>query len=198
MKGEIKLDTRQFTAAMAQYVNLTDKNLMEAVNGKARDVCLRAAQKQGFADRGKIKEVVTNPRWISWYCNQYFGPGNWDKDDFIRVGKLAASRRLSSIKYMRSGFVKCSKKFPKTPASIEANQTINEKHPGTSAETTQAVEKALTASLKIMWTANNASDAHNKQKILNESFNAGLSFVTADMKKYIERKQTKLAKLFSA
>lgn len=203
MEGGIQLDTRQFDAAMKEYSYYTSKSLVDAVNGKARDLAFMAARHTAAASRSDIADVIENPRLISWYCNKLYGSGGWDRDDFTAAAKKLR-KRLSSAKYHKSGFVKAAHKFPQTEASKELPRSV-EKHKGSAATATIATASRMLAEMQASWETAGLFDVRSaesskssREKILLAALQQSIVAVTADMRKYIERKQAELCRKHSA
>jgi hypothetical protein len=60
---EIKLDTREFRRAMADYLAVTKKDAAHGVNRQVRNICFKAAQKVKLSPAGAIRGLASEDWW---------------------------------------------------------------------------------------------------------------------------------------
>lgn len=203
MSNGIAIDTTEFSAALRQYVRMTSKAFPVALNGKAKDLALRAAQRtpKSQMTAAQFKKQQTDPEFVGFIAKRIFdkrGGGRTYQQIYERTEGTMALRKFSKG-YMRSGYVKASKQFRNTKdASSAAAQVVLGKHDGTKANVKQATERVLAAAFDIGWSAKNEKDASAKQAIVDRPIAAAIRFVTEDMRKYILRKMEQEAKKISA
>ena len=187
---DVRVDDREFKAAMREYLSLTSKAGAQVVNDKTRDWLFKSAREMPKARRAEIAAVVQNPKFISWYANQVFGAGNWDEDDWAAAAQMLR-KRFASVGYMRSGFVKAAKQLPdsgKSRAGKQRRARGRERFRQVTARTSKANPRVLRSRFTILSGAENVADGAIKERMQEKALNRARGRVQADTQKYIDRK----------
>lgn len=198
MSDGISINVSEFQAALKEYLRFTSKLMPVALNGKAKDLALRAAQ-------NTPKSVMTNAEhtarkksfaFVTFKTKEKHGPG------FTRAQRREEFERLQKTRlgkgFMKSGFVKASKLFRNTKDASKAAPQNATGFDLSRATAKHATESSLAALFDIEWKGKGDKDASLKQAIVSPAIAKAVAFVTADMRAYILRKMEQQAKKNSA
>lgn len=202
MSSKAYLDTKEFDRAMGQYLAWTNKDAAQVCNDKSRDWLWRSIRHIPKARRETIKRTIENPRFITWYLNKKYGRGAWDRGQGMGPGQIdessdwaeavkALKRRLASVGYLQSSFVKGKNKFMDSGefrAGKAPSSNRRDRHRQTKAVVLQAHPKMIRTQFDLSSGATNGIDEKQKQAIQQRALNQGKETVRRDMIKYIDRK----------
>ncbi|HWN09766.1 MAG TPA: hypothetical protein VNO50_10945 [Pyrinomonadaceae bacterium] len=118
MEVTTTLDTREFDASLAQYLDVTQKDMDYVCNRAALNVAIKAGQATPLADSSDIDALPQKPWWPKYVAKRISGRGvtlGGKKKKHIKGGYTRAEARKVSAKlvsnrkkrrgYMRSGWV---------------------------------------------------------------------------------------------
>lgn len=188
---------------MREYLRFTSKTIPVALNGKAKDLALRAAQNtpKTKLTLSQFKKQQTDQEFITFVAKRIFdrrGGGRVFSEIRRATAETMAKKRLQKG-YMRSGYVKAANAFKAVKDASKAPRiTLEGRFENTKAETKQATERNLAALFDIEWSAKGSADSSQKQAIVTPAIAKAVAFVTADMRAYILRKMEQQAKKNSA
>lgn len=214
MPNGITIDDKEFARAMRDYKRFTGKDMSDVANGKLRDWMFKAGKAAPRAKRDEIERVIESPKFIAWFANKKFGKGNWTrsssqtKDESGESSDWAAAkkilrRRLSSVGYAKSGFIKAAKLLPNPKGSRPGKQSARPSKrfsrvkafvkPGTGQKILRVVSEA-----SIHWPAYDGKDKDGKQAIAIKAIEAGRTAMVRDTRQHLAKKAKKSAAKVSA
>ena len=187
---------------MDQAVAWSKRDRQDVANAKMKDWMIKSLVKSPKARREEIAPVVENPRFITWWMNNTFGRGNWDRDDW-KVGVRKLRRRLAAIGFVRSGFAKAQAKLPAGDRGRPGKQKMigGQKLYTRFARVTRArVRKAAPrqrakATAEIEWETPRGQAALSI--IVGRALTSGRRGMVQDTKQYLKRKMAKTLKRIS-
>lgn len=195
----MKVDTSRFDRALKEYIATTSRDMVTALNGKAKDLALRSARATPITKETAAahKAMMTSPAFITHSTAKKHGKG-FTMAQRQAVAEKLAKRRLGKG-YMKSGYVKAGNSFKNTgdASRIRAEARADPSQPS-KARVRQASRNILAAVSEISWKATGSKDASEKQGIVSESLASGAAFVVKDMEDYLARKMGATAKKVSA
>ncbi|MFZ8869671.1 MAG: hypothetical protein ACO2YK_14070 [Paracoccaceae bacterium] len=214
-KFDVYYSSVEWRRSLAEYMALTSKDSATVVNDKTRDWLYKTARDTKKSNRDAIKRTIENPRFISWWLNKKYGKGQWDRQSGLELppGQIdessdwadavkALKRRMSSIGYMRHGYVKMAKKYPDSRKSRPGKQRkVSSRNRFKMIKTRETVanlrQKNPHSKFESLTGARSGMDAGLKEKILFKALIRGRNRVITDMRKYITKKNAKNAKQVS-
>lgn len=202
----IAVDVREFQGALKDYLRATSKDLVTALNGKAKDLALRAAQHtpKSKMTYPQFRKQQADPEFITARAKIIFdrrggAGGGRQFSEIRRATEAAMAAKKFQRGYMRSGFVKAATAFKVVKdASKAPRMTLEGKFDNTHATTKTATAKSLAAVFDVTWAAKGGNDQSQKQAIVTRPMGKAIQIVTADMRIYLERKMEKNAKAITA
>lgn len=198
----IAVDVREFQGAMRDYLAMTSKSTKDALNGKARDLALRSAQRtpKSVMTAAEFKRQQTDPELVTARAKAIFDRRGGGRlfSEIRRATEATMAKKRFGKGYMRSGFTKAALKFKNTEASTAASVRLEGQHERTKATAKNATERSLSALFDIEWGAAGGTDASEKQAIVDRPMAQAVRYVVADIQKYIAKKQQQHAKKITA
>lgn len=212
----VQVDVKAFHSALQRYLKASGKTIEEELPRRMRRLLFAAYQKTPLANTGQIKEVIENPKFISWYISEKVGaghgarPGNpmWSYQDWNKASpgkgheeygnngdpriKNLASRK-SARYYGKAGFIKAIRRleslFPATATGKSLNETARmSRMPHDVAVKTVVKEILEMLAVTIDWKAEDTQDANGKERIYKAAVSEAFVREMRDMEKYISRK----------
>lgn len=198
---DIIVDDSKFIAALQTYLMLTSKTRDEAIVGKLRDLCWRAAKYTPIMAAG-IRGLARfqNPRAVALARLRRAGLAADDATIKKTIRRLAHPARA----YMRSGYALAGEMIAKTPASSEPEDAEAKRASRRYKQVVATVRKhvqdnEIDISASIRWSANESpGDAQAKEYILRRALEEARTFVVHDMMRYISKKLREHADMVSA
>jgi len=208
-EATVRFDTTEWKQAMELYRTFSKKTGAEAVQKQGPKLFFEARKRisgpmgNAIAKKSDIAQVIYSHRFVSWYCNEIFGKGNWGEDEWNSVAPkgmesdnatrggrddLSLDRRFSAIKYMYAILSKMGArladkripfetKFPQIKSFKKFQQVSAEK-----------LNTIIIAHARTRTQSKKNNDAATKQKMCLDAIHLSEKAVLADMTVYINRK----------
>ena len=203
MSSGIAVDVSEFQAALKDYVRLSSKQLPAIINGKAKDLMIKAGKETPITTMSPADyeaQIRKNPAIATARANAQYGRGGWTREQRTEIWQKMQKSRLSKG-FMRSGFYKAGAKFrvadPARTGAQKVPAILSSDSPSR-ANIRTATESIMSAVSDVSWLGKSPLDASEKQRIVERGIAKAVPIVTADMRKYIQRKLEANAKKVSA
>ena len=203
-----KLETKRFRKSLQEYVRVSKKDYKTAANNKLRDALYWAGNLTKQADRNAIKRLVTNKGFLKRAAKiagkKY--PNRKRNDKYSKkTGKVSRKgfsslhkkiveqeikRRLRSVTYNKSAFIKAAKQFPSGAGNAPKTKTNNFK--SSFAKSYLANDAKPFAKAIMFWKTQNGKKPIERNAL--QGLKRGFAYVRKDMERYIANKLKKAAK----
>lgn len=208
MTATIKLDRREFNAAIKAYSKESRKDWSDIVNGKLADLLFKAGKEAPLASGTKIRALKNDRTFmlmVTKIIRREF-PSGLSRARFTELHKQLSRKiinaRASATSYSRSGFYKAANRV-KNPPGARPGREPKRRGKSFSSSLSTRVRRAIPAfgakaSAEILWAAQDNKDAAGKERVADKALRRGISVVVADMEKYLQKKAQARARKHSA
>lgn len=199
-----QVDLSKFNLAFKAYLQKTSKKMEEAINWKASDLMLTAAQQ---TPKTKLRPEVVKawaqrPRLVTYRTGRKFGNSEgkgWTRPQWDLVRSAMAAKELGKG-FMRSAWVKAARKIPLTlkGKKLRGDDLEAARLTKSRADVRAATGKIKEIAASLYWDARSDKDAAKKQEIVTSALAKALPIVTKSMIDYLNKENVKNAKSVSA
>jgi hypothetical protein len=106
-KMDFGKSSKAFSRTLRRYADLSSKGAQEAINKKAKDVCIRAIRETPKADRGKIKSELE----ANGLVYRLIKKTGLKRAEIEKKAKAMIRVRQASIAYIKAGWYKAAQAF---------------------------------------------------------------------------------------
>lgn len=199
MKVDFSIDVREFNDCLSQYVSMTSKDSVDAVNMKTRDLAIRAGMLTETASKDEIKSLRNKSWWWSYVRKRSVRRGEkLNKTEMKKLSDKIINARIRSTAFIQSGWWAAAKVMS---AAIGKNFTrrTRGKRPTGDAEPAR-LKTGSDIEATIMNTAGNTKSKSSGQALYNQepALSKAMDYIKNDMISYMEKKMSQRANQFSA